>query len=247
MSTGPEEKADEFRVAGQSPIKRFAERPTIFRILGDLAGRSVLDLACGSGFYTRALKERGAERVVGVDLSSDMIAAARAEEDRNPLGIEYRRHDVLDMETIGTFDVVTAAYLLVYAETRAALRTMCETASRHLRPGGTLVATVIHPNLSIEDQMPIEKTGGIVEAADGGDLVDGTPLLITIGKRKEYRARDYFWTAATYEACLREAGFSTVEWHELQVSEEGVKSMGQEFWDTFLANPTVAVLTARAG
>ena len=41
-----------------------------------LAGRRVLDLACGPGRYLRVLYERGA-RAVGIDLSADLLAEAR--------------------------------------------------------------------------------------------------------------------------------------------------------------------------
>lgn len=240
-----EESAKEFGVAKAAPIKRYAEEPTFLGAAGDLSGRSVLDLACGSGFYTRALKQRGAARTVGVDISHDMIAAARDAEAQAPLGIEYLRRDVLEMETVGNFDVVSAAYLFVYAETLQALRTMCSVVARHLVPSGRLVATMIHPDLSLDEQMPIEKTGGLVELANGGPLTDGAPLTVTIGPgRHPYRARDYYWTAATFEASLREAGFSEITWRDPAPSEEGRARLGADFWTEYLRNPTIAVLTA---
>lgn len=42
---------------------------TYLNLLGDLAGKSILDLACGEGFYTRLLKKQGVASIVGVDLS----------------------------------------------------------------------------------------------------------------------------------------------------------------------------------
>lgn len=43
-----------------------------------VAGRKVLDIACGEGYGSHLLKAMGAARVVGVDLSPDTIARARA-------------------------------------------------------------------------------------------------------------------------------------------------------------------------
>jgi ubiquinone/menaquinone biosynthesis C-methylase UbiE len=44
--------------------------------LGDLAGKSVLDVGCGSGRYCIAFAARGARRVVGVDFAPGMIDLA---------------------------------------------------------------------------------------------------------------------------------------------------------------------------
>jgi ubiquinone/menaquinone biosynthesis C-methylase UbiE len=47
---------------------------------GDLAGRRVLDLGCGTGRFAAALSERHRCRVVGVDPSTEMLAVARKRE-----------------------------------------------------------------------------------------------------------------------------------------------------------------------
>src|ERR1043165_1089229 len=95
--------------------------------LGDLASLSVLDLACGDGMGTRLLKRWGAERVVGVDISPQMIALARQQEEAQPLGIAYRISDAATLGKIGQFDRVAAAYLLHYAEHRKQLRRIAQT------------------------------------------------------------------------------------------------------------------------
>ena len=60
-------------------------------LLGDLAGQTVLDAACGEGFLSRLLAARGA-RVIGIDLSPRLIHQARA---KNPTdAIEYRVGDL---------------------------------------------------------------------------------------------------------------------------------------------------------
>ncbi|WP_353962550.1 class I SAM-dependent methyltransferase [Streptomyces sp. NBC_00006] len=39
--------------------------------------RSVVDLACGTGFYNRLFKRRGATDVWGIDVSGEMVVVAR--------------------------------------------------------------------------------------------------------------------------------------------------------------------------
>src|SRR5262245_6598559 len=85
--------AEQYRDAKLQPWRLHLEVYTFLQLVGDLSGKAVLDLACGEGFYSRILKRHGAARVVGVDLSARMIELARAEEAREPLGIEYRVGD----------------------------------------------------------------------------------------------------------------------------------------------------------
>ncbi len=47
-----------------------------FHLLGDIRGKTVLDLGCGTGENIVPLVERGA-RVIGMDISPDLIALAR--------------------------------------------------------------------------------------------------------------------------------------------------------------------------
>src|SRR5438034_5050338 len=65
----------------------------LFRLLGPVAGRDVLDVACGHGRIARELARRGA-RVVGVDISAALIGKAERAERAEPLGIRYRRADI---------------------------------------------------------------------------------------------------------------------------------------------------------
>ena len=70
-------KYDEY---AQTATMKRAERYTVLRMVGPLAGTRVLDLACGFGFYTRLLKQHGAAQVIGIDISPEMVRLGRARE-----------------------------------------------------------------------------------------------------------------------------------------------------------------------
>lgn len=240
------ETAGAYRVTKANPIKKYAEENTFLRTVGDVQGMSVLDVACGYGYYARALKCRGAARVVGVDLSADMITAARLEEAHLPLGIEYIQADASCLGRVGAFDLVITAYLFVYAKTGHELRAMCRTVGENLVRGGRLIAATIHPGLSPAQQMPFERSGVRIEVEGGGLLQDGAALRITIRSDEGlYTVRDYYWSKPTYERCLHEAGLSEIDWHEIAPSEEGRRALGDSFWQEYLKNPQIVVLTAR--
>src|SRR5690348_7989289 len=92
------------------------ERATFLSALPPLTGKSVLDVACGTGFYPRQFMSLGASRVVGVDSSQEMVAYAQHVEKRDQQGITYEQHDAAALPVLGSFDVVTAVWLLSYAE-----------------------------------------------------------------------------------------------------------------------------------
>lgn len=75
---------------GTTPVRRFSEVYTLLRRLPPVLGRSVLELACSDGFFSRLIKSKGAASLIAVDLSPQMIALARAHEAAEPLGIDYR-------------------------------------------------------------------------------------------------------------------------------------------------------------
>src|SRR4051812_7146725 len=50
----------------------FQRYDVTFEKSGDLRGKSVLDIGCGSGIYAVDFARRGAKRVLGVDFSGNM-------------------------------------------------------------------------------------------------------------------------------------------------------------------------------
>jgi SAM-dependent methyltransferase len=61
------------------------------------------------------------------------------------LGIEYRVADAATLSKIGSFDRVSAAYLLHYAESRERLLQMMRTIYDNLAPGERFVASIANP------------------------------------------------------------------------------------------------------
>jgi len=135
-------KYDEY--AQMATLKR-AESYTVLRMVGPLAGKRVLDLACGFGFYTRLLKQHGAAQVIGIDISPEMVRLGREQEQAEPLGVTYQVCDATALPALGTFDLVTAIYLLNYATSTDQLLGMCRSAYDNLVPGGRFVAYTVNP------------------------------------------------------------------------------------------------------
>ena len=85
--------AVDYAAVRANPFKRHVdvEEATFLRAVGDVAGKGVLDLACGTGHYARLLKARGAANVHGVDNSEELLKEARRHESAD--GVTYYRHE----------------------------------------------------------------------------------------------------------------------------------------------------------
>jgi len=76
-------------------------------IPADLRGRTVLDIGCNAGFFSLRMKERGADRVVGIDSDERYLAQARFAADVANADIEFRRMTVYEIEQLHErFDLV---------------------------------------------------------------------------------------------------------------------------------------------
>jgi ubiquinone/menaquinone biosynthesis C-methylase UbiE len=244
MATDYDGIAEQYKRSKQVPWRTCIEQFTFLQLVDDVSGRAVLDLACGEGFYTRLLRGRGASRVVGVDLSPKMIDLARASERDSPAGggIEYVVGDARAFRTGERFDVVTAAYLLNYAQTEEALVEMCETISAALKPGGRFVTVNNNPSQSPAHFEATRKYGFTKRAASA--LRPGTPITYTIHQDGgAFSFDNYYLSPAAHERALARAGLGDVEWLQPRLSPDWQGAPG--YWDAFFADPSVIFLRCR--
>lgn len=126
-----------------NPLMQAEERAMLALLPADLRGRSVLDAGCGSGRYLIQAHQRGARRVLGVDLSREMLArAAHEQRDRGD-------HDPLIQASLdaislrGKWADLTLCGLTIghLPDLRAALAEL----RRVTRVGGTVVCSDFHP------------------------------------------------------------------------------------------------------
>lgn len=223
------------------PFRVYSEIPNHLESLGDLHGRNVLDLACGEGFYTRLIKQAGAARVVGVDVSPEMIELARQQEQQSPAGIEYFAAAAESIPDMGVFDVVSAAYLLNCAPDRSSLNGMTQAISQSLVPGGRFVATI--GDLGRWPGVDYSVYGMATNVT--ADMPDGAPYQITFLLDDDtFTITDFNHSKATYEAACQAAGLEVLAWRTCTVNEEGMCRYGAPFWKTWISQPCLLRLEA---
>jgi SAM-dependent methyltransferase len=229
------------------PFRLHVEEYTTFGLLPDLAGLSVVDLACGDGIYTRKLRRRGAARVVGVDISAEMIALAGRAEAAEPLGVEYLQSDVARVDLDERFDIAYCSYLFNYAASRAELRSLIESVARLVRPGGLVVGCNDYP-----DNPPAHydryRPYGFVKSGDA-QPAEGSTITYRFFNPDgtDFALDNYYLPTEAYRREFAAAGFTSFEWVRPRLSPEGRAAFAPGFWDTYLETPPIVSFTATAG
>lgn len=219
------------------------EEHSILGAVGEVRGQSVLELACGTGHYTRVLLRRGA-RVLGVDLSEDMVRIAREHEAQRPLGARYLVQDVATMQLQESFDLVLAVYLLHYAPSREHLASMCRAIARHLKPGGRFVTYQLNPDCSREPDYYLPY-GLRIRMPSHPE--DGSPFTFNARVGEEVWTPDitaHWWSWDALEGALREAGLENVRRVPLSVAPAALAQQGEAPWRAYLAHPHCILVEA---
>lgn len=111
------------------------------KLFPEFRNKRVLDLGCGFGWHCRYAAEQGAARVVGTDISANMLRVAK-EKTTYPQ-VEYYQLAIEDIDFApDSFDVVISSLALHYIE---AFQTICNKVYRYLSADGHFVFSVEHP------------------------------------------------------------------------------------------------------
>lgn len=242
MTTDYNAISEQYRRAKEQPWRSRLEGHSMMQLIGDVRGKSAIDLACGEGFLTRKVKLAGAARTVGVDVSREMIALAKAREAREPLGIDYFVEDARAPGAHGAFDLCVSGWLLVYAHDRAELAVMSRGIADRLRAGGRFVTLTTNPALSEIDRKPDYRKYGF--DVDVAGTADGAPILWTIhlDDRTSFEIENYYLPLEVLIASLRDAGMRDVTAHPLTLGPDPQAGDEGDYWDEMLRCPPAIMI-----
>ena len=201
--------------------------PGLLRVVGDCRGKDALDLGCGNGYLSRRLTALGA-RVTAVDGSSRMIRNAKARD--KGTGVRYLRRDADALRGVpsAAFDIVFANMSLMDMADLTAEGAVGE-ASRVLKEGGRLVASISHPCFDV-----MSSSGWIAEKMFGGRHVvyrKVTGYRRSFSERAPWRMADgskrytacYHRPLNWYARLLRSKGFVITSLEEPEPTDEFVE------------------------
>jgi len=167
----------------------------------------VLDIACGGGRHARALEALG-HRVVGLDLSADLLAGAE--------GLPRVRADMRALPFAGSFDAATSFFTSFGYFDEAGNRAVLRAAADALRPGGAymldyLNAVLVGRHLVPESQ---EERGGrtyrVQRRIEDGRVLKHVRIEGNGDAPVEYTESVRLYLHNDLQAMLVEAGLSPV-------------------------------------
>jgi malonyl-CoA O-methyltransferase len=137
--------ASSYPAHAHNPVMQAEQRAMLALMPDELQGQAVLDVGCGSGRYMLHALQRGAARVIGVDLSPEMLERAGTE--------------LAAFQPDAEVDLVQGSVTALPVPDARANLTICALVVGHLenleqslaelhrvtRPGGTLLCSDFHP------------------------------------------------------------------------------------------------------
>ena len=131
---------DEHLEGKEGTYQRDLILPNMLRLVEPKRGHTILDLACGQGFFSRAFAARGAT-VIGADVSSALIARAK-EHTGEQVTFHVAPAHALPFIADHAIDIVTIVLAIQNIENMRAVFDEC---ARVLAPGGRLFLVLTHP------------------------------------------------------------------------------------------------------
>lgn len=188
-------------------------------MLPDFTGKQVLDLGCGFGWHCRYAVEHGATKVMGIDLSANMLN--KAIEINNLPEIEYLQMSVEDYDyPSGVFDIVISSLTFHYI---ADFNRICKLVNRSLTQGGSFVFSVEHPVFTAYGNQDwyCDADGNILHWPVDRYFIEGERKAVFLGEE----IVKYHKTLTTYINSLLMNGFLIKELIEPQPSAEAIKAI----------------------
>ncbi|APA11737.1 hypothetical protein SS1G_05223 [Sclerotinia sclerotiorum 1980 UF-70] len=259
MSTQYDSIGAKYDTLNVMPIQQI-QHVAMKRLIGTFdSPKRVLELACGTGFYTRQMVSWGASHVTALDISPAMVSTAQkslpAEMKDNVTFCvgDCARPDIWDSAELkdqkGTFDLVVAAWLLNYAPSRAEMQRMFENIYAALKPGGKFVGLTVHAAIidKFQPDDPLNENekhlGTVYEVL--GKVDDGYRTCCHAFTEPEIKWEFYFLREDVYSKAALGAGMGELEWNVVLPGEEQVEKLGKEYWQSYLDRPKAAICISR--
>ncbi len=188
---------------------RDIEVPAMVKMLGDVQGKAILDLACGFGDHLKKLSKKGARICIGIDASSKLLKFAK---NLQIPGTEFYQGDINKKLKFNdnAFDIIFCSLALHYLDN---LNKLFVEVRRVLKRNGIFAFSTGHPIFDLINQSPrhmigVKKVGK--KRIISGDYFDESAKMTELGGLGNMMCCNY-----TYETFIKTGlknGFELVDY-----------------------------------
>ncbi|MGL4571640.1 MAG: class I SAM-dependent methyltransferase [Clostridium sp.] len=207
------------------------------KMLPSFKNKRVLDLGCGFGWHCKYAIEQGAQSVIGVDLSENMLEEARKINNDN--NIEYINMPIEDVNyPKDSFDVVLSSLTFHYIKS---FSDICNKVYDCLSKDGEFIFSVEHPVFTAEGSQNwyYDEDGNRLHWPVDNYYIEGQRTSIFLGEE----VKKYHKTMTTYINTLIKNGFEITGVVE-PMPEESMLMDNKEMQDE-LRRPMMLIISAR--
>lgn len=201
--------------------------PNLLRILRPQKGQTILDIACGQGFFSRAFAEAGA-KVIGADISPELIALAK----RQVPQAEFHTTPAHNLPFLKNASVDTATIVLALQNIEN-VHDVFKECARILKPNGRLLLVLNHPCFRIPKQSSWgfdEKEKVMYRRLDEYLSESKVKIQMHPGQNPNEQTLSFHRPLQFYFKSLGKHGFSVTrleEWNSHKKSEPGPRAKAE--------------------
>jgi ubiquinone/menaquinone biosynthesis C-methylase UbiE len=178
--------------------------PGIFKVLGNIKNKKILDLGCGAGDFSRLLVQKNAQ-VTAIDYSKAQIEICK-HDNADLKNFKCMVADATDLKQIknNSYDFVIMSMVFISVPNKQKVARIFKEVSRVLKKSGQLVFTDLHPlglmieKTTTETNKPLPGFSYFKE----GSKFSSEVILTDYSKIKFV---DYHYTLGTYTDLLKKA------------------------------------------
>lgn len=212
----------------QKPCVKYVENPHILTLIGDVTGKSVLDLGCGNGLHLQQLSKCNPSLLIGIDMSEGQLKYCK---DMLPDSVILKQADASQTITLEEkFDIVHSNWLINHMHNFKELKTYLLNIYNLLSEGGK--ALVFQGDFKIYHDYNLLEDFTVVPT---GDWHDGMKMFNKFGDLTLY---DHYWTSDTIMRLMSEIGFKNVERIDLYLVHDEAREFC-ELYNKLKANYTI--------